>query len=160
MLSQEKNKLLTQVGPGTPMGNLLRRYWHPVAAVGEFDKKSTKPLRLMGEDLVLYKTLAGGYGLLGRHCAHRGADLSYGYVDRCGLRCHYHGWQFDASGRCLEQPYDDLVNPKGHYKDKIRQKAYPVAEKAGLLWATWIAKPTFSASRFPAASSRRPESGG
>jgi 5,5'-dehydrodivanillate O-demethylase oxygenase subunit len=135
MLSPEKNKLLTRVGPATPMGNLLRRYWHPVAAVGEFDRKSTKSLRLMGEDLVLYKTLAGSYGLLGRHCAHRGADLSYGYVDRCGLRCHYHGWQFDASGRCLEQPYDDLVNPKGHYKDKIKQKAYPIEEKAGLLWA-------------------------
>jgi 5,5'-dehydrodivanillate O-demethylase len=75
MLTEEKNRLLTEVGPGTAMGGLLRRYWHPVAAVSEFDGKSIKALRLMGEDLVLYKDLSGAYGLLGRHCAHRGADL-------------------------------------------------------------------------------------
>jgi 5,5'-dehydrodivanillate O-demethylase len=134
MLSEEKNRLLTEVGPGTPMGGLLRRYWHPVAAVTEFDDTHTKPLRLLGEDLVLYKDLSGAYGALGRHCAHRGADLSYGFVDHCGLRCHYHGWHYDAGGRCIEQPYDDLVNPKGRYKDKIQQKAYPVQDSAGLLW--------------------------
>ncbi len=135
MLTEEKNRLLTQVGPGTAMGDLLRRYWHPIAAVSEFDDKRTKPLRLMGEDLVLYKDLSGTYGLLGRHCAHRGADLSFGFVERCGLRCHYHGWRYDAGGHCLDQPYDDLVNAKGRYKDKVRQKAFPVEEKAGLLWA-------------------------
>jgi 5,5'-dehydrodivanillate O-demethylase len=134
MLTEEKNRLLTEVGPGTAMGGLLRRYWHPVAAVSEFDGKSIKALRLMGEDLVLYKDLSGVYGLLGRHCAHRGADLSYGLVEKCGLRCHYHGWRYDADGRCLEQPYDDLVNPKGRYKEKIHQRAYPVEEKAGMLW--------------------------
>jgi 5,5'-dehydrodivanillate O-demethylase oxygenase subunit len=135
MLTAEQNKLLTEVGLGTPMGNLLRRYWQPIAAVTEFDDQSAKPVRLMGEELVMYKDLSGNYGLLGRHCAHRGADLANGIVEQCGLRCHYHGWHYDASGRCLEQPYDDTVNARGCYKDKIQQTAYPVEAKAGLLWA-------------------------
>ncbi|RYH42592.1 MAG: aromatic ring-hydroxylating dioxygenase subunit alpha, partial [Alcaligenaceae bacterium] len=105
MLSEEKNRLLTQVGPGTPMGKLLRRYWMPVAGVSEFDNRSTKPLRLMGEDLVLYKDLSGTFGLVDRRCAHRRADLAYGMVEQCGLRCNYHGWRFDENGKCLEQPF-------------------------------------------------------
>src|SRR5258708_35915383 len=103
------------------MGDLLRRYWHPIAAVSEFDDKRTKPLRLMGEDLVLYKDLSGTYGLLGRHCAHRGADLSFGFVERCGLRCHYHGWGYDAGGHRLHQQDDGRVNAKGPYKHTDRQ---------------------------------------
>ena len=79
MLSQEKNRLLTQVGPGTPMGELLRRYWHPFAGASELEKQSTKAVRLLGEDLVLYKDLSGNFGLLDRQCAHRRADLSYGF---------------------------------------------------------------------------------
>ena len=100
MLDHSKNQLLTQVGPGTPMGDLLRRYWMPIAAVSEFEDKSIKPVRLMGEDLTLYKDLSGTFGLVDRHCPHRRADISYGFVEQCGLRCNYHGWLFDQDGRC------------------------------------------------------------
>lgn len=135
MLAADKNALLTQVGRGTPMGELMRRYWQPVAAVSEFDDKATKPIRLMGEDLVMYKDLSGNYGLIDQHCQHRSADLSYGYVEKQGLRCNYHGWLYDANGRCVEQPFEDTANPQANFKDRIRIKAYPVEAKAGLLWA-------------------------
>lgn len=135
MLSEEKNRLLTEVGPGKPMGELLRRYWHPVAGTSEFERMPVKAVRLFGEDLVLYKDLGGRYGLLDRHCPHRGADLSYGYVEPEGLRCNYHGWQYDHGGRCLAQPYEDMQDPAGTLRRNTRVKAYPVREKAGLLWA-------------------------
>src|ERR1700744_1306991 len=105
MLSAEKNSLLTEVGPGTQMGDYLRRYWHPVAGTSEFDTKSVRPIRLFGEDLVLYKDLSGGYGLIQRHCPHRSADMSFGYVEKCGIRCAYHGWEFDREGQCTHQPF-------------------------------------------------------
>src|SRR5690349_6800376 len=135
MLSAAQNRTLTQVGRGTPMGELLRRYWQPVAAVTELDETPTKPVRLMGEDLVLYRDRRGTYGLLDRHCAHRSADLSYGTVEDCGLRCHYHGWRYDERGRCLGQPYEDTTRPGARFKDRIALTAYPVEAKAGLLWA-------------------------
>ncbi|OVZ56606.1 phthalate 4,5-dioxygenase [Pigmentiphaga sp. NML080357] len=135
MLNQEKNELLTRVGPGTPMGELLRRYWMPVAGVTEFDGRATKAVRIMGEDLVLYRDLSGNWGLVDRHCPHRRADLSHGFPEARGLRCNYHGWCFDGDGACLEQPYEDVAHPEARMKDRIRIKAYPVAEKAGLLWA-------------------------
>ena len=135
MLSEEQNRALTEVGPGTPMGELLRRYWMPIAAVAELDDRSTKPVRLMGENLVLYKDKAGNYGLVDRHCPHRRADLSYGWVDGCGLRCHYHGWLWDHTGRCLQQPFEETTHPEAKFKERVRIKAYPVEAKAGLLWA-------------------------
>lgn len=135
MLSEEKNQRLTAVGPGTAGGNLLRRYWHPIAAVDELDREPVKPVRLMGEDLVVYKDLSGKYGLIGRKCAHRRADLSYGFVEENGLRCNYHGWQYDETGRCVAQPFEEVVDPSGRLKCKIKQPAYPVQAKAGLLWA-------------------------
>ena len=135
MLSETENVLLTQVGPGTPMGDLLRHYWMPIAAVAELDELKTKPVRLMGEDLVLYKAGNGAYGLLDRHCPHRRADLSYGIVEDCGLRCNYHGWMFDDSGRCLEQPFEEMAHPDGTFKERTFIKSYPVEAKAGLLWA-------------------------
>ncbi|MGY4495513.1 Rieske 2Fe-2S domain-containing protein [Pseudomonas sp. TE3610] len=135
MLSEEKNKTLTQVGPGTPMGDYLRRYWQPIAGESEFDDKAIKTLTLMGEDLVLYKDLSGTYGLMDRRCPHRNADMSYGYVEQTGLRCSYHGWQFDKSGGCLHQPYEDTCDPSGRMRNKTKIKAYPVVAKAGLLWA-------------------------
>jgi 5,5'-dehydrodivanillate O-demethylase oxygenase subunit len=134
MLDRSKNELFTQVGRGTPMGELLRRYWMPIAAVSEFDSESVRPIRLMGEDLTLYKDMGGTFGLVDRHCAHRSADMSYGFVERCGLRCNYHGWLFDHDGRCIEQPYEDIAQPEAHFRDKIRIKAYPVEAHAGLLW--------------------------
>lgn len=135
MLEASKNERLTRIGPGTPMGDLMRRYWHPVAAVSELDELATKPVRLLGEDLVLYRDLSGIYGLIDRHCPHRRADLSYGYVEDCGLRCNYHGWLYDETGRCLAQPYEGTEDPGSTYKEKIRIKAYPVEAKAGLVWA-------------------------
>jgi 5,5'-dehydrodivanillate O-demethylase len=107
----------------------------PVGALTEFDKKAVKPIRLLGEDLVLYKDLQGNYGLVDRQCAHRRADLSFGFVEACGLRCNYHGWLFDRSGRCLEQPYEDVAAPDVRFKDKVRIKSYPVEVRAGLIWA-------------------------
>ena len=135
MLSEEKNRLLTRVGPGTPMGALLRRYWQPFLAASDLDEEPTRAIRLLGEDLVVYKDLSGNYGLLERHCPHRRADLSYGYVEPAGLRCNYHGWVFAADGRCLEQPYQDAFDPEQRLRNKVGVRAYPVAEKAGLLWA-------------------------
>ena len=122
------------------MGQLLRRYWMPIAAVSEFESasfegRSVKPVRLMGEDLTLYKDLSGDFGLIDRHCPHRRADLSYGFVESCGLRCNYHGWRFDQTGQCVEQPWEDIAAPEARFKDKIRIKAYPVEAKAGLVWA-------------------------
>jgi len=135
MLSAEDNARLTRVGRGTPMGELMRRYWQPVAAVAQLDEHPTLPVRLMGEDLVLYRDTRGRYGLLDRHCAHRRADLAYGTVEDCGLRCHYHGWLFDGAGACLEQPFEEAARPEARFKDKIRLAAYPVEAKGGLLWA-------------------------
>jgi 5,5'-dehydrodivanillate O-demethylase len=135
MLSAEENATLTRVGPGTLMGELLRRYWQPIAAVAQLDEEPTRAIRLMGEDLVLYRDGGGRYGLLDRHCPHRRADLSYGMVEACGLRCHYHGWLFDETGACRQQPFEEVARPEARFKDKIHVKAYPVEAKAGLLWA-------------------------
>jgi 5,5'-dehydrodivanillate O-demethylase len=136
MLDESTNRLLTQTGAGTPMGELLRRYWMPIAAESEFDHRNpVKPVRLLGEDLTLYRDLDGTYGLVDRHCPHRRADMSYGFVEQCGLRCNYHGWLFDESGKCTEQPFEDAAAPEARFKNKVRIKAYPVEAKAGLIWA-------------------------
>src|SRR3954469_19038556 len=126
---------LTETSAGTPMGELLRRYWWPIAGANEFAEPGAKPVRLLGEGLVLYKDLGGHYGLLDRHCRHRRADLSYGYVEECGLRCNYHGWLYGADGACLAQPYEDMAHPERRLRDEIRIKSYPVEERGGLLWA-------------------------
>src|ERR671919_1607481 len=107
MLTQEENELLTRVGRGTPCGELLRRYWHVVAAASELtEEKPKKRLRVLGEDLVLYRDRGGAYGLVAEHCAHRGASLYYGFVEENGIRCPYHGWKYDARGQCLEQTFE------------------------------------------------------
>ncbi len=95
----------------------------------------------MGEDLVLYKDLSGTYGLLDRHCRHRRADLTYGYVEASGLRCNYHGWCYDQTGACTEQPFEDTALPEARLKDEARIKAYPVAALGGLIWAYLGPKP-------------------
>ncbi len=137
MLSEEKNRLLTRTGPDTPMGDLLRRYWMPIAGVSEFDDRTTKPVRLLGEDLVLYRDLSGSFGLVDRHCPHRRADMRHGIAEPHGLRCSYHGWQFDATGQCTERPFEDTVQrARGlPIACKVRTKAYPVATQGGLVWA-------------------------
>lgn len=135
MLTEDKNRQLTQVGAGTPMGEVLRRHWHPMAGVDELERQPIKAVRLLGEDLVLFKDLSGHYGLTDRHCAHRRADLSYGFVEATGIRCNYHGWQFDAQGQCVAAPFEDQVDPQCRLRQKVKLKAYPVQVKAGLLWA-------------------------
>lgn len=135
MLTVEENERMCRIGPGTLMGELLRRYWHPVAAAPEFEKSPVKGIRLFGEDLVLYRDGSGTYGLLGRHCPHRRADLSYGWVEDCGLRCSYHGWHFDETGKCLEQPFEDSASANSRFRSMVQQKAYRAEEKAGLVWA-------------------------
>ena len=124
-----------EVGPGTLMGELMRRYWQPIAAQAELDDNPMKPVRLMGEDLVLYKDKSGTYGLVDLHCPHRRADLSYGILEECGIRCNYHGWKFDETGACVEQPFEEVAYPDAHFKDKTTIKAYKIEPKAGILWA-------------------------
>ncbi len=126
MLGKAKNTLLTQTGKGTPMGETLRRYWHPIAAADQLARDPVRPVRLLGEDLVLYRDLRGVYGLVDKHCPHRRADLSYGFVEECGLRCNYHGWQFDETGACVSQPYEDVARPEARFREKIKITAYPV----------------------------------
>ena len=130
MLTREENEFLTQVSHGTPCGELLRRYWHPVAAAGEFtEEKPIRPVKILGEELVVYRDKKGNYGLVGEHCPHRSASLAYGRVDDEGIRCPYHGWKFDCTGKCLEQPAEP---PGSTFKDRIKHVAYPVEYLGGL----------------------------
>src|SRR5437660_162820 len=133
MLSKEENALLTGVGPGTPGGDWIRRYWQPASLSEEIPAGSAPlPVRLLGEDLVLFRNGDGEPALLGIHCAHRGADLSYGRLEDGGLRCIYHGWLYDRTGRCLEQPGE----PAGStFHERIRQRAYPCIERSGVIFA-------------------------
>jgi phthalate 4,5-dioxygenase oxygenase subunit len=133
MLSVEQNDLITRIGPGTPAGTLMRRYWQPAALVDELaGNRPVKPVRLLGEDLVLFRDENGRHGLLDRACPHRGTDLTFGRLEDGGLRCAFHGWLFDVGGRCLETP----AEPEGsNLCANIRQKAYPVLEKSGILFA-------------------------
>jgi 5,5'-dehydrodivanillate O-demethylase len=135
MLSIEDNELLTRVGPGTPMGELLRRYWHPIAASGELARRPTKEVTILGEELVLYKDRSGALGLIGRRCPHRRVSLVYGVPEDDGLRCQYHGWKFDQSGQCTEAPFEDTVNPEARFRDRIKLPGYPVQELGGLVFA-------------------------
>jgi 5,5'-dehydrodivanillate O-demethylase len=132
MLTREENDNLTRVGRGTPAGEMLRRYWQPVAASAELSaEKPIKSVHLLGEKLVVYRDTKGSYGLVGERCPHRSASLAYGRVDAEGIRCPYHGWKFDATGRCLQQPAEP---PDGGFKDKIKHTAYPVEKLGGLLF--------------------------
>jgi 5,5'-dehydrodivanillate O-demethylase len=132
MMSPEKQETLTRVGPGTPMGELLRRYWHPVAAASEIANARPKKVRLLCEDLVLFRDGRGAPGLLEERCPHRGASLAEGCVEPDGVRCPYHGWKFDAGGACLETPAEP---PDAKLKDRVRAKSYRAQELGGLIFA-------------------------
>jgi 5,5'-dehydrodivanillate O-demethylase len=133
MLTQAQNDRITRVAPGTPMGNLMRRYWHPVAASVEVNEENpTKEVRLLGEDLVLFRSTRGVVGLIEPSCPHRKANLSYGVPEPEGIRCAYHGWLFDETGACIDQPSE----PAGsRFKDKVKMKAYKTEELGGLIFA-------------------------
>jgi len=132
MISQEENNLLTQTGPGTACGELLRRYWQPIALSEELPHGGA-PLRVtvLGEELVLFRDDHGQPGLLGLHCSHRGTDLSYGRVENGGLRCVYHGWLYDVGGRIIEQPGEP---GGGANRDQIRHRAHPCREAGGVIF--------------------------
>ena len=130
-MTAEENELLTRVGPGTRMGALLRRYWQPVAASAELVKRPTKRVRILGEDLVLFRDRSGKLGFIDESCAHRRASLSYGIPTENGLRCPYHGWMFDAKGVCIEQPFE---GQRHALHNKHALKAYPVEEISGLIY--------------------------
>jgi phenylpropionate dioxygenase-like ring-hydroxylating dioxygenase large terminal subunit len=134
MLSREDNELLTRVGPGTAMGDTMRRYWIPAVLASEIPEPDCPPVRvrLLGEDLVAFRDSRGRVGLLEEHCAHRGTSLFFGRNEECGLRCIYHGWKYDVDGKVLETP----AEPAGStLKDKVRQTAYPCKEAAGIIWS-------------------------
>ncbi|MEA2642823.1 MAG: 5,5-dehydrodivanillate O-demethylase oxygenase subunit [Chloroflexota bacterium] len=135
MITEEENEILTRVGPGTPCGELMRRYWHPIAVTSELDRNPTKRVRLLCEDLVLYRDRSGTLGLVEPQCAHRRVDLYYGIPEAAGIRCPYHGWLYDESGACTEQPYEQAADPGSRFRDKVRLNAYPVQELGGMIWA-------------------------
>jgi phenylpropionate dioxygenase-like ring-hydroxylating dioxygenase large terminal subunit len=128
---QQPNALLTQVGAGTPCGELMRRYWQPVLASRNVTNRP-REVRILGEDLIIFRDGQGKPGLLYPRCMHRGTSLFWGHVERDGIRCCYHGWKFDVEGNCLEQPCE----PKGGTNlASARQPWYPVRERYGLVWA-------------------------
>jgi len=134
MISKEENDLLCCTGPGTPMGELFRRFWLPVALSPELPKPDCPPvrLRILSEDLTAFRDTTGQVGLLGRYCPHRGASLFFGRNEEGGLRCVYHGWKFDVNGVCVDMPNEPT---ECSFRHKIRQTAYPTREAGGVIWA-------------------------
>jgi 5,5'-dehydrodivanillate O-demethylase len=133
VLTREQQDTLTRVGPGTPMGELLRRYWLPVGVTADLHAGRAVPVRVLGEDLALFRALDGSLGLLDARCPHRGASLAYGVVDECALRCAYHGWRFDHTGACLEIP--SLSGDRASLRERARTRAYRAEELGGLVFA-------------------------
>ena len=132
MLTVQENDRLTRVGPNTPMGELMRRYWHPIAALAELDENPVKPVRLLGESLILYRDRKGTLGLIGDTCPHRRISLEYGIPEDGGLRCPYHGWMFSETGQCVEMPAE---SPESTFPSRVKITGYPVQEIAGLIFA-------------------------
>jgi 5,5'-dehydrodivanillate O-demethylase len=132
MLSKETNERLTRVGPGTPLGNLLRRYWYPIARTPELIDEPVLAVTLLGENLALFRSDSGKLGLVAQRCPHRGASLAYGMPEEEGIRCAYHGWCFDRTGQCIDQPAEPADST---FKDRIQVPAYPVQELGGFVWA-------------------------
>ncbi|MDO9435692.1 Rieske 2Fe-2S domain-containing protein [Hydrogenophaga sp.] len=133
MLNSKDNETICRVGPGTPMGVLMRRYWHPVCTSAQLATPDAPPLRvrLLGEDYVAFRDSEGRVGMLDELCMHRGASLALGRVEEGGLRCIYHGWKFNVSGAVMETP--NHADPK--YRERMKAPAYPVREAGGLVWA-------------------------
>jgi phthalate 4,5-dioxygenase len=144
MLSQEDNELITRVGAGTPMGELLRRYWTPACLVSELGDPGDAPVRvrLLGENLVAYRDTSGVVGLVQENCPHRGASLFYGRNEDCAIRCVYHGWAFSAAGDCVDMP-----NEPRSFADRIHIKAYPTHESGGIVWTYMGPKETMTPFR-------------
>ena len=141
-MNAEQNERITRIGPGTPCGQLMRQYWHPVALLDEFDpalnpamaERPVKAVRALGQDFVLFKDEQGRFGLLDRGCPHRGADMAYARFEGDGLRCPFHGWKFDAAGKCLETPAEPSAL---RMCERVKARAYPLQIKAGTVFA-WL----------------------
>ena len=134
MLSAPDNDLLCRIGPGTPMGNLMRHYWLPALMTGELPAPDCPPVRvrLLGENLVAFRATSGRVGLVRNSCPHRGASLFYGRNEEEGLRCVYHGWKFDPAGACVDMPSEPA---ESNFRGKVRSIAYPCVERNGVIWA-------------------------
>jgi phenylpropionate dioxygenase-like ring-hydroxylating dioxygenase large terminal subunit len=134
MLSHADNELLCRVGPGTPMGNLMREFWLPCLMTSELPDPDGEPQRVMllGEKLIAFRDSSGTVGLVAENCPHRGASLFFGRNEEEGLRCVYHGWKFNAAGACVDMPNEP---PESNFKHKVRLTAYPCVERGGVIWA-------------------------
>jgi len=149
-MESKENEMMTRVGPGTPAGETLRRYWLPVSFSHEISSDKPKLVRWLAEDLVLFRDEHGRVGLVEPNCPHRGTSLEYGWIEGGGLRCCYHGWVFDVGGRCIEQPGE----PAGsNFKDKVKLRAYPILKSAALCSLIWgrATRCRFRASTFSCA---------
>ena len=150
MLSREDNELITRVGPGTPMGNLMREYWMPAMLSSELPAPDCDPVRvlLLGEQLIAFRDTNGKVGLIQNNCPHRGASLFFGRNEEAGLRCVYHGWKFDVDGNCVDMPNEPA---ESDFKTKVKAVAYPTQERGGIVWA-------YLGPRADAAAAARPRS--
>src|SRR5215469_14262577 len=133
MLSHEDNELLTRTGPGTPMGNLYRRFWLPALLPDELPTPDSDPIRfrMLGEDLVAFRDTTGKVGFIQNNCPHRGASLFFGRNEEAGIRCVYHGWKFTTDGTCTDMPNEPA---ESNFKDRVHARAYPCIERAGVVW--------------------------
>src|SRR3569833_735334 len=133
MLSQADNELLTRVGPGTPLGELFRRFWLPVLLPSELPQPDSDPIRvrILGEDLVAFRDSNSKVGFIQNNCPHRGASLFFGRNEEAGLRCVYHDWKFDVTGTCVDMPNEPA---ESDFKDKVTVTAYPCEEAGGVVW--------------------------
>ena len=132
-MRKDENELLTRVGPGTPMGTLFRQYQIPVLLSNELEPGDPpKRVRLLGKDLIAFRTLGGKAGLLGEFCSHRRASLYFGRIEEDGMRCIYHGWKYGLDGRCLDMPN---VSREYQFNEKIQHPTYSCLEKGGIIWA-------------------------
>ena len=134
MLSQQDNDYLCRVGPGTPMGDLMRQYWIPAIRSDELPTPDCPPVRvrLLGENLIGFRTTSGAVGLVANSCPHRGASMFFGRNEEEGLRCVYHGWKFDVDGNCVDMPSEP---PESNFRTKVKAAAYPTRERNGIIWA-------------------------
>src|SRR5215207_3264662 len=134
MLSQADNELLCRTGPGTPMGELFRRFWLPALVPSELPHNDSDPIRfrILGEDLITFRDSNGKIGFLAENCPHRGASMFFGRNEEEGLRCVYHGWKFDVNGNCVDMPSEPA---ESNFKTKVRARAYPTHERGGIVWA-------------------------
>src|SRR5438477_5597477 len=133
MLSREENELLTRTSPGTPMGNLYRRFWLPALLPQELPAPDSDPIRfrILGEDLVAFRDSNSKVAFLANNCPHRGASLFFGRNEEAGIRCVYHGWKFDVDGNCIDMPNEPA---ESDFKHKVKATAYPAAEYGGFIW--------------------------